>query len=59
MSKKKSKPDPEPAEDLVFAGDWVYCSQHLTAHTMGWCTVSIEDKVGLGVWEWNSEKVGM
>lgn len=42
-------PEPEKklTEDVVL-GDWVYCHQHLNAHRSGWCTVSINEKVGLG-----------
>jgi hypothetical protein len=28
---------------------WVYCAQHRTAHLTGWCTVSNDDKIGLGL----------
>ena len=38
------------AQDAVL-GSWVYCSQHLRAHTTGWCTVAVLDKVGLGNFE--------
>ena len=37
----------EKAEDAVL-GKWVYCGQHLKPHRSGWCSVGIEDKVGLG-----------
>ena len=34
--------------DLIF-GDWCYCRQHLRPHETGWCTVSNNEKVGLGI----------
>jgi hypothetical protein len=34
--------------DKIF-GDWCYCGQHLRAHSTGWCTVSNDQKVGLGI----------
>jgi hypothetical protein len=43
---------PEPTTDdaRVFGPNtYVYCSQHLKAHQTGWCTVSVRDKVALGV----------
>lgn len=37
-------------DEVVFGKDqWIYCSQHLRAHTTGWCKVSVRDKLGLGV----------
>ena len=33
----------------VFGDQWVYCAQHRSVHTTNWCTVSISDKVALGV----------
>lgn len=44
--REKTKPK---TEDVVFAGDWVYCGQHLRPHGKGWCTVSNRDKLGLGI----------
>jgi len=41
-------------EDLIL-GEWVYCAQHLRAHQSGWCTVGLEDKVGLGPFTGQSE----
>lgn len=38
----------EKCEDEIF-GDWVYCRQHLRPHETGWCTVSNDDKLGLGI----------
>ncbi len=42
-----------PDEQLDVAafgrGAWVYCSQHMKPHQTGWCSVSVRDKVGLGV----------
>lgn len=40
-----------PTEDVAAfgAGAWIYCSQHMKPHQTGWCTVSVRDKVGLGV----------
>ena len=33
----------------VFGGNqFVYCRQHLRAHFTGWCTVGVDQKVGLG-----------
>lgn len=39
----------DPKEDArVFGEDvYVYCGQHMRPHKTGWCTASIEDKVGL------------
>lgn len=34
-------------EDQIL-GEWIYCGQHLRPHQSGWCTVGLEDKVGLG-----------
>jgi hypothetical protein len=34
-------------EDEIL-GEWVYCAQHCRPHRSGWCTVSLNDKVGLG-----------
>lgn len=34
-------------EDVVL-GEWVYCAQHLRPHRSGWCSVSVDDKLGLG-----------
>lgn len=33
-------------EDQVVFGDnaWVYCDQHMAAHTTGWCTVGAANK---------------
>jgi thiamine monophosphate synthase len=28
---------------------WIYCGQHRRPHVTGWCTVSVRDKVGLGM----------
>jgi hypothetical protein len=41
----------QPTEDeTVFGADaWVYCSQHVKPHQTGWCSVSVRDKIGLGV----------
>lgn len=37
-------------DELVFGPDaWVYCRQHMRAHETGWCSVSVRDKVALGV----------
>lgn len=37
-------------DEAAFGKDaWVYCSQHMRPHQTGWCTVSVRDKVGLGV----------
>jgi hypothetical protein len=30
-------------------GTYVYCAQHLGPHNTGWCTVGLDDKVGLGI----------
>lgn len=39
------------AEDAaVFGADtFVYCASHRRAHVTGWCTVGVENKVGLGI----------
>lgn len=38
-------------EDVAAFGRnaWVYCSQHMKVHQTGWCSVSVRDKIGLGV----------
>lgn len=37
-------------DEVVFGkGQWVYCNQHLRPHMTGWCTVTVFNKVGLGV----------
>lgn len=38
-------------EDVeVFGEDqWVYCDQHMRPHLTGWCTVHVDNKVGLGL----------
>jgi hypothetical protein len=40
-----------PTEDeaLFGRGAWIYCRQHMKVHATGWCSVSIRDKIGLGV----------
>ena len=39
----------EFAEDKKTFGDQlIYCSQHMSAHTTGWCTVRVAEKLGLG-----------
>ncbi len=41
---------PKITEDARVFGDmYVYCTQHLNAHPTGWCSVSVRDKIGLGV----------
>lgn len=30
-------------------GVWVYCRQHVKPHETGWCSISLRDKIGLGV----------
>lgn len=42
-------------EDQIL-GEWIYCGQHLRPHQSGWCTVSLEDKVGLGPFTGQSEE---
>lgn len=41
----------EKTEDAkVFGEDVIiYCGQHLNPHATGWCTVSLRDKVSLGI----------
>lgn len=39
--------DEKLADDVIF-GEWVYCRSHLNAHRSGWCTIGLEDKIGLG-----------
>lgn len=40
----------EPTEDFeVFGDTWIYCNQHLRPHLTNWCTVPVNDKVGLGI----------
>jgi hypothetical protein len=43
--------EPQCTEDEVVYGEgaWVYCAQHMNAHPTGWCTVSVRDKLGLGI----------
>jgi len=36
-------------EAMFGHGAWVYCGQHMNAHPTGWCSVSVRDKVGLGI----------
>jgi len=37
-------------DETIFGhGAWVYCRQHMNAHPTGWCSVSVRDKVGLGL----------
>lgn len=37
-------------DEKAFGVDaWVYCSQHRNAHLTGWCTVSVRDKLGIGL----------
>lgn len=37
-------------DEKIFGKDqMVYCHQHLRPHSTGWCTVSVMDKVGLGL----------
>jgi hypothetical protein len=37
-------------DEKTFGSDqWIYCAQHRRAHLTGWCTVGVEDKVGLGI----------
>lgn len=38
----------KPLTEDVALGEWVYCHQHLRPHRSGWCTVNIDEKVGLG-----------
>jgi len=40
----------EDVEDYkTFGEDFVYCRQHLRPHSTGWCTVSVSEKIALGV----------
>jgi len=42
---------PMTDDERVFGRDaWVYCTQHVKAHLTGWCSVSPNDKIGLGVY---------
>ena len=38
-------------EDAKVFGEnqWVYCRQHMKPHATGWCSVSVNDKLGLGI----------
>lgn len=45
--------------DDVRLGPWVYCGQHLAVHHSGWCTVGLEDKVGLGEFSGTDHEQGM
>ncbi len=33
----------------VFGATFVYCMSHRRAHATGWCTVGVENKIGLGI----------
>lgn len=44
-------------EDTVL-GAWVYCAQHLRPHRSGWCSVGVEDKVGLGSFPGTEQEQG-
>lgn len=39
------------AEDAKVFGEatWIYCGSHRRPHLTGWCTVSVDMKVGLGI----------
>lgn len=39
--------DPYTEDHAVFGRGYVYCKPHLAAHTTGWCTVSVRDKIRL------------
>jgi hypothetical protein len=41
--------DEQPDVATFGRGAWVYCKQHMKAHEVGWCSVSVRDKIGLGV----------
>jgi len=41
--------DEEPDVAAFGRGAWVYCKQHCKPHQTGWCSVSVSDKIGLGV----------
>lgn len=41
--------DEQPDVAAFGRGAWVYCSQHMKPHQTGWCSVSVRDKIGLGV----------
>lgn len=41
--------DEQPDVAAFGRGAWVYCNQHLKPHLTGWCSVSVRDKIGLGV----------
>ncbi len=43
-------------DQITFGNQWIYCAQHLTVHKTGWCTVSVIDKIALGV---NTQKDGI
>lgn len=47
-----------PTEDEAVFGynAWVYCSQHLKPHLTGWCGVSNDDKLGLGLFGQDNAK---
>lgn len=40
-----------PVEDVQAFGEntWVYCGSHLRPHLTGWCTVGVDNKLGLGI----------
>jgi hypothetical protein len=31
----------------VAIGDWVYCKSHVSAHSTGWCSVGVDQKIAL------------
>lgn len=41
--------NPDADDFEVFGDQWVYCRSHKNPHKTGWCTVSPQNKVALGV----------
>ncbi len=42
-------PELDTEDAKVFGGMLVYCASHRRAHATGWCTVDVENKLGLGI----------
>ena len=39
----------EKTDNEVFGNTWIYCSAHRRVHGTGWCTISVSNKLGLGI----------
>ncbi len=56
----------KPTEDEKYfgKGKLVYCAEHLAVHATGWCTVSLERKLGMSTEDfkaarYNCERMGL